>query len=538
MLINPQTNQPFQLSALTQEIAAPSLAGVRHVLYETIVGKITPERMANLLVEAAQTTDPRPYLTMAEEMEEREGHYYSELVKRKLAVSSIDFDVEAASEDAADVKIAEAVKEMFQLTTIRDSREDLLDGLGKGFSVNEIVWDTSEKQWMPKQLIHRDARWFLFDIVDRSTLRLRDEADPAFGVVLPLYKFVRHIPRLKTGIPIRNGLARLVAFSWVCKQYALKDWMAFAEVFGMPIRVGMYPASATPQDVKVLRYAVANIGSDAAAVLPESMKIEFQKIEGSNSADLFERLSTYLDGQISKIVLGQTMSADAKSTGIGSGNANLHGEVRADIRDFDCRQLESTYDRDLVKPFVDLNFGPQKRYPQTRIRLAEEEDIVAFSEAVSKLVPIGLKIGQKVVRERLSIPDPEPDDELLAPPAAPEPPDDGDGETVPPGRGKKKKPGAQPPDDQRAQNRRGPIETVPENQVDRAAKDGDPIVRGWVRSIRGVLEQSTSLEDFRDRLLELYPDLPTRAFGELMQEALVAAALAGRHDIVAQAHGG
>lgn len=528
VIINPQTNQPFDKAALTQEIAAPALAGVRQVFYETVGGGITPEGMASILEQAALSIDPRPYLTLAEEMEEREGHYFCELGKRKLAVESIDFDVEAASEDPADVKIADAVREMLKIEAVRDSRADLLDGLGKGFSVCEIVWDTSEAQWMPAKLIHRDPRWFLFDIVDRSTLRLRDEADPAFGVLLPLYKFVRHVPRLKTGIPIRNGLARIVAFMWICKQYAMKDWMAFAEVFGMPLRLGRYPATATPKDISVLRRAVANIGSDAAAILPESMKIEFEQVSNTTGgADLFERLATYTDGQISKIVLGQTMSADAKSSGIGSGNADLHGEVRGDIRDYDCRQLETTYDRDLVRPFVDLNFGPQKCYPKTRIRKPEKEDITAFSNAVAALVPVGLRIGQDVVRDRLGVPDPEDGDELLGMPARPEP--DAGGEPVP-GQG------AVPP--ARAQNRaQRPAPRTTDAQVTRAAADGDPMVQEWVETIRQALAESASLEDFRDRLLELYPNLPTRAFGELMQEALTAAQLAGRYDIVAQAHG-
>jgi phage gp29-like protein len=490
MILNPQTNEPFDKGALTQEIATPSLTGLRQVWTETVGSGLTPAELVGILEQAANGIDPRPYLTLAEEMEERGGHYYCELSKRKLAVESIDIDVEPASESAVDMEIAEAVKAMLQLGCVLDSRADLLDGLGKGFSVSEIVWDTSESQWMPAQVLHRDPRWFLFDIVDRSTLRLRDQADPAYGVLLPKYKFVRHLPRLKTGIPIRSGLARIAAFAWICEQYAMKDWMAFAEVFGMPLRLGRYPATATAKDVAVLRRAVANIGSDAAAVLPESMKIEFEQAGNSTGGgELFERLTTYLDGRVSKIVLGQTMSADAKGGGLGSGNADLHSDVRADIRDNDCRQLESTYDRDLVRAFVELNFGPQKAYPKTRIRKPEKEDIAAFSAAVAALVPVGLKIGQAVVRDRLGVPDPEPKDDLLGMPAAP---------VQPP-------PGEEPPN--RAQNRAEPAAAPPrdriDDMVDDALGDWHEQMAEIVDPIQALADECETAEEFLARLPQL-----------------------------------
>ena len=60
------------------------------------------------------------------------------------------------------------------------------------------------------------------------------------GGELEPYKYIIHKPKLKSGLPIRNGLARLAATMYMLKGFTLKDWWAFAEVFGMPIRVGKY----------------------------------------------------------------------------------------------------------------------------------------------------------------------------------------------------------------------------------------------------------------------------------------------------------
>ncbi len=43
----------------------------------------------------------------------------------------------------------------------------------------------------------------------------------------------------------------------------------------MPLRLGRYGPGATETDIAELMRAVANLGTDAAAVLPDSMRIEF-----------------------------------------------------------------------------------------------------------------------------------------------------------------------------------------------------------------------------------------------------------------------
>jgi phage gp29-like protein len=39
---------------------------------------------------------------------------------------------------------------------------------------------------------------------------------------------------------------------YLFKNYAVKDWVAFAEVFGMPLRIGKYEPGATKADREAL----------------------------------------------------------------------------------------------------------------------------------------------------------------------------------------------------------------------------------------------------------------------------------------------
>lgn len=411
------SGRPIRKAELKQELAAPSLTGVRQVWHNGIASHLTPDRLSSIL-RAAANNEGHDYLTLAEEMEEREPHYASVLGTRKRAISGLDVVVESASDDAADVRVADAVRDLVNDAAFGTLVEDLLDALGKGYSVAEIMWQTRDRQWWPQQYIWRDPRFFRFDQATGRELRLIDPLNVAEGVRLAPYKFIVHSPRLKSGVPLRGGLARLVAVSYMAKSYTLTDWLAFAEVFGMPLRLGRYDSNAKPDEVDILRAAVANLGSDAAAILPEGMKIEFQEIANTaGGAELFRGLAEWIDKQTSKAVLGQTMTADDGSS---QSQATVHNDVREDIQRADARHLAHTLARDLVRPFVDLNYGVQRRYPTIRVAIPEPENVAGLVTALRDLVPMGLKVESSVISDKLGLPDPEEGAHLLQAPA-PEP---------------------------------------------------------------------------------------------------------------------
>lgn len=403
MLVDHRGN-PIKTKELTREVAAPVLTGIRTLWNETVAAGLTPYRLASLLRNSIDG-DARDYLTLAEEMEERDLHYASVLGTRKLAVSRLPLMVEAASDDQKDQDLADAVRKLVRRPGMRGLLKDLLDGLGKGYSAVEIVWDRSGAQWQPGRFEWRDPRFFTFDQVRRSELRLLDDADSFEGISLPAYKFIVHQPRIKSGLAIRNGFARVAAWSYLFKNFTLKDWVAFCEVFGMPLRVGKYPANAADDHINILKTAVANLGTDAAAVMPQNMTVDFIESKNSGSTTLFKDLAEYLDAQLSKGILGQTATTQGTPGKLGGDEAQ--SQVRDDIRDDDAEQLAETLNRDLVRPFIDLNFGAQESYPQLQLHIAEPEDITALTTALKDLVPLGLKVEQSVIRDRIGLPDPD-----------------------------------------------------------------------------------------------------------------------------------
>ena len=427
--------EPVSSAELAQEIAAAQEWGVRTVRREGVASGLSPEGLAEIL-RAAADGYARPYLTLAEEMEERYWHYGAQLQTRRLAVDGITPAVEAA--DTVPSKIVDAVNALVEDDGFSDMVATLQDGIGKGYAVSEIIWDLKDGLLYPVDFRFRDPRFFQVDRVDLTTLKLAT-LENFEGLPLAPYKFVKHVPRSRMGVTIRGGVARSAAWAFMIQSFSVKDWAAFSEVYGMPLRIGKYGPNASKDDVRVLLRAVRAIANDAAAVVPLGTEIEFAKVEGSHGSSVFGELIAYCDRSISKIIVGQTMTADDGSS---QAQATVHNEVRLDILRADGRATGRTVTRDVIQPFVAFNFGPQAVYPRVTFPVAEPDDIQAMTTALVGLVPLGVKVSAREVRGKLGLSEPEADDELLT---APKPaPAATPGQDAPPDAGAGGK-GPQPP---------------------------------------------------------------------------------------------
>ncbi|MGY2501042.1 DUF935 domain-containing protein [Pseudomonas azotoformans] len=507
-----QYGRPIQYDKLTEELAAAQTTGIRQVWHQSVASGLTPGRLAAIL-QGATEGNAHDYLTLAEEMEERDLHYASVLGTRKLAIAGLAIRVEAASDDAEDVRRADQLKEIVDSPEFGELQADLTDAMGKAYAVSEIMWDRSGKTWNPARFEPRDQRFFQFDRDTGRELRLLDEADMVNGVALAPYKFIVHLPRIRSGLPIRGGLARLAAVAYMCKAWTWKDWMGFADIFGMPMRVGRYGPGASKDDIATLMSAVANLGSDAAAVIPDSMRIDFtQAANVAGAGDFFKGLAEWWDKQVSKAVVGQTMSTDDGSS---QAQATIHNEVRLDLLQADAKAESNTLNRYFVRPWCDLNFAPGRNYPRLILDVPQPEDIKILISALEKLVPLGLKVEQSVIRDKLNLPAPAAGAEVLGAPAA-----------VP------SKVLAQAANSEQTPAKLKVAPDIVDNQVRTMEQSVGVYMDDMVEQLKELLDTVHSLEEFRDRLIEAYPLMTTIQLADAIADGLAAASLAGRDDIL------
>jgi phage gp29-like protein len=410
------TGRPIDLAALTTpDQASSTVSGVRRPVLPSIAGDLTPQRLATILNNAAHG-DMEAYLTLAEEMEEREPHYASVLETRKLAISSVLPTVQPASEDQRDVDLAGELADLLRRPEAFELVPDLSDALGKGYAVVEIDWKSQvrggRRVLEPAGFDWRDPRFFQWDRNTGRELRLRDVQDLVYGLPLTPYRFLIHTPGRKSGLPGRGGLARLVAACFCVKSFAIRDWLALAEIFGIPVRLGRYGPRASDADIRKLINAVVNLGTDAAAVIPDSMKIEFVESSAQGDGRIFATLADYLDKQVSKAVLGQTMTTD-------SGSSRSQGEVHERAFEsgrnaYDLRRMGMTLTRGLAVPYVVLNHGPQERYPSIVLSRPPKVDLEPL-KLLPQLIPMGVKVSNADVISKLGLRPPKDEADTLAP---------------------------------------------------------------------------------------------------------------------------
>lgn len=527
VLLGPD-GQPIDRTRLLVEQAAPSFTSVRQIASCHPADGLTPQRLGHLLREA-EIGDARAYLELAEQMEEKDLHYLGVLGKRKRAVTQLEITVIDASKSASDRAAGDLVRDFINRDELQAEMFDILDATGKGYSVTEILWDTSEGQWMPKRLKWRDPRWFRHSISDGETLEMWDNAG-----FLPLapYQFISHVVQAKSGLPIRGGLARAVAWSYLFKNYDIKSWVIFAEAYGHPLRVGKYGPGATNEDKKALLSAVRNIGADAGAIIPDSMLLEFIESKMAGNVELFEKMADWFDKQVSKAVLGNTGTTDAIAGGHAVGK--VHRQVEEDIERSDAVLLGTTLNRDLVRPIVDLNMGPQRKYPRIRIVVEDEEDYVQFANAISLLVDAGLEVAQDDVRQRIGVRTPEPGEKILTKVT------NAAGQPAPlpmPSLSS-----ALAPDNLSVHAQNAAVDEADsiDALIEEQLADWKPLIQPMLSPIAALAKNCTSAEDFLAKLPSVIPAMKVDAFASALAKAMFSARLAGETaaDLGSGAHDG
>lgn len=483
---------------------------------------LTPARLAEILIQA-DGGDVLRQAELFEEMEEKDAHLGSQFAIRRQAVTGLDYEIQPDPKDPKGEDVAAFCAECLEaLPAFDENLADMLDALAKGYSLLEILWDVSSSQAVPTTIkwVHPKKVTFAGSLVPR----VLTEVDSSRGEELQPWKWIFHRHKARSGYDTRAGIMRTCAWMYLFKNYTIKDWVTFSETYGQPLRLGKYSPSASETDKEALLQAVRAIGVEAAGIISRNTEIEFIEATRGSTLNVYESLANFCDAQMSKAILGQTLTSEAGgSKGQGSyGLGKVHNEVRMDLLKADAKALARTITQQLLRPMVGFNFGWERPVPQFRFLVQEPEDQKALAEVYGQLIDRGLDISQEHVSERFGIPLREGKERPFKAKAAATPP------MPPTPEGlklalKAGQPGAG--QEAFADPTGAPVVAHLTQRVAQAAS-----LAGWVRSLEGLLAQCGSLEEFRDRLLEAFAGMDPADVAEAMQQALAVAELSGRFD--------
>jgi hypothetical protein len=99
--------------------------------------------------------------------------------------------------------------------------------------------------------------------------------------------------------------------------------------------------------------AIRNLGSDAAGVISKSTEIEFvEAASRSGGANPYQLMAEFCNREMSKAVLGQTLTTDTTGSTGTYAAASVHGQVRRDLVEADAQSRRLLREQ-LPRPRVD-----------------------------------------------------------------------------------------------------------------------------------------------------------------------------------------
>lgn len=502
-----QYGNPMNLGDIGEPQTA-SIAALRHQLIESQLDGLTPDKAARILRDA-DLGDLAAQAMLFDDMVDRDAHLRCEYDKRAGALLGLDWSIAPPpNATAAEKKAAAWVDEI--LRNVVDDLEDLIaammDAVGYGFAPVELEWRRYGRERIP--VFHpRPQTWFRTDMTRRE-LRLADGSGDG-AVPVPMGWIIHQPRKVKTGYLGRAGLFRACLWPFLYKAYSIGDFAEFLEMYGLPIILGKYLGSPSQEEKASLLRAVTALGRDARAIMPESMQIEIEKITGGGEGSHHLNMVAWADGAQSKAILGQVLSAEARATGMGSGVADLHAEVRRDILVADARQVSGTLTRDLVYPLVAINLtgiDGLRRCPRWVLDLSEAEALADYAVHLPRLADGGMRIPLPWMHEKLRIPTAADDEPVFCPPR----PRAGEGQP--------------PPQPQAALKAQTPIAAEDRDALDAAIAaalaDWEPVMQPLLDPLEAAMAASVAAGETAEQFLARLPGLLAQMDADPLAERL------------------
>lgn len=195
------------------------------------------------------------------------------------------------------------------------------------------------------------------------------------------------------------GLLTKAAPLVIWKKNVLGAWSEAAELFGMPIRTGKTDIN-NPVAYKNMTEMLENMGSAAWAVMDAQDEIDLVEITKSDYYNVYDKLVERVNSELSKLILGQTMTAD---NGSSRSQAEVHERVLDDYVSA-CKTLVADVVNDQLLPLM-IRHGMIGTGFTYRHDNEEKIDIKTRFDMVDKIAKwSGVRVPDDYITETFGIP--------------------------------------------------------------------------------------------------------------------------------------
>lgn len=279
-----------------------------------------------------------------------DSHVFACVQSRKAGVLSLDWEINRGVDKDENIELLE---KLLKKLNVYKLISDILEATQYGFQPLEIIWKRTKNGYiLPEKIIAKPSEWFCFD--DENNLKFRTKQN-YYGENVPDRKFLLAQNNPSYNNPYGERTLSRVFWPVTFKKGGMKFWVIFTEKYGMPHLVGKHPRGATKEETNSLADMLEEMVQDAIAVIPDDSSVEIKEANKSSSAEIYEKLIDKMNAEISKAVLGQTLTTEIGSSGSYAAS-NTHMSVRQDIIDSDKKLVESVINQ-LIQWIYEINFS-------------------------------------------------------------------------------------------------------------------------------------------------------------------------------------
>ncbi len=194
----------------------------------------------------------------------------------------------------------------------------------------------------------------------------------------------------------------------------LKFWAIFNEKFGSPTVVARYRPGISDEEHQKLMEILDSLQTDTGVTIPDNIMLEFLEAHRSGSINSYKDLADWCNDEISKIVLGQTLTS---SEGRRSGSlalGKIHQQVRGEYIEADARAVMEVINAQLIPWLVYFNYSTvPSNLPKFVIDTASDEELDRQIEIDRQLISLGVPVPLDYFYKRYKRPVPQGNERTL-----------------------------------------------------------------------------------------------------------------------------
>lgn len=473
---------------------------------------MTVDRMREVLA-AAEVGDTRDLFALYRDVMISDSHLQTEFGKRKLAVLGDPISIQPVDktkpDDVAAAKAAEAMINTDRENFIHACNH-LLDGhlwpvalIEKNFKASTkpgLRFELKELIIVPHLDLDYTSGFLQLWGLDENTGYINGQRQPPDP-----NRYIVHRGHLLQMADFWGGPFRSVLGWWLLGAMDRDWWARFLERYGSPFLVGKYDQSDDAAR-SILTRAFQSATKIFGLVVSKETEVELMQAAAEQTGEAYEKFLSICNDEKSKLVLGQTSSVKQATGGLNNSGNKQHESVRQDIRQYDQMILALTIEKQLIRPYLDINgfYGATPRMTWGGVSVEEQQ---ALGDLLQSLAQAGMEPtdeGLQTLSERIAIP--------LQRRAIPAPAPGGFSAPL-----------ALTAGDRLVLASHGAIDRIAAG----GAADLSQAFRGSLAPVRRIILESRSAAECEQRIREFYADWRPDKLAGLIEESLVAFAANG-----------